>query len=142
MTLLIKDFVKKYLVLVFLFSKNLQHFHNNFSQYCELALLKYILRSFNIFIGMLHAHPAQPNSTQPISLFFFFFFLFLPILLSHKSQPYTFCLLSFSPFSTFLHTFSHTAYTHAILHLDLLYSFFFSKFNHSRMGRFRSGRFT
>ena len=63
--------------------------------------------------------------TQPISLFFFFFFLFLPIFLSHKSQPYTFCLLSFSPFSTFLHTFSHTSHTHAILHLDLLYSFLF-----------------
>ena len=41
MTLLIKDFVKKYLALAFFCSKSIMSI--TFSQYCELALLKYIL---------------------------------------------------------------------------------------------------
>ena len=52
----------------------------------------------NIFIILIYilARPhTKPN--QPISLFFFFFFFFfLMFYLSHKSQPFTFCLLSFS----------------------------------------------
>ena len=79
-----------------------------------------IFYSFNIFIDTLPPHP-----TQPISLFYFFFLFFLLFFLSHKSQPFTFCLLSFSLFSTFLHTFSCTAHTQALLHVDLLYSFLF-----------------
>ena len=49
-----------------------------------------IFYSFNIFIG------SPPHPTQPISLLFFFFFFLLLFFLSHKSQPFTFCLLLFS----------------------------------------------
>ena len=51
-----------------------------------------IFYSFNIFIG------SPPHPTQPISRLFCFFFFFLPFFLSHKSQTFTFCLLSFSFF--------------------------------------------
>ena len=68
MTLLIKDFVKKYLALAFLFSKSVMS--TTFSQYYELALLKYIL-FFSYIYWQLTPHP-----TQPISLFFFFFSFF------------------------------------------------------------------
>ena len=75
----------------------------------------------NIFIILIYilARPhTKPN--QPISLFFFFFFFFFPYVLPQPQEP-TLHLLSsfFFSFSTFLHTFSHTAHTHALLHLDL-----------------------
>ena len=115
MTLLIKDFVKKYLVLVFLFSKKC-YVHNIFT-----ILWNDITQIYSILLIYLLAPcpHTQPNPF-PFAIFFFFF-------LSHKSQPFTFCLLSFSHFSAFLHTFSHTTHTHAPLHLDLLYSFLLSK---------------
>ena len=114
-----KRFCKK------VFSFNISFFkkcyvHNIFTlNFHNIMIWSYsnIFYSFNIFIG------TSPHLTQPNPFpFSFSFSFFLPFFFSHKSQPFTFCLLSFS-LSTFLHTFSHIAHTHALLHLDLTGNF-------------------
>ena len=67
--------------------------------------------------------PPQRTNPFPFSFSFSFFF---PSVLPQSQEP-TLHLLSsfFFSFSTFLHTFNYTAHTHALLHLDLLYSFLF-----------------
>ena len=85
-----------------------------------------IFYSFNIYIYW-HA----PTTNQPISLFFFFFFVFLPFYLSHKSQPFTFCLLSFSlSLLSSTHSTTQPTPTHFFT-LIFFILFFFSKFNHT-----------
>ena len=86
MTLLIKEFVKKYLALTFLFSKSVIHniftinFHNIVN--CRYSNIFY---SFNIFID------TMPHTQPNLFPFLFFFLFFLPFSLNQKSQPYTFC---------------------------------------------------
>ena len=86
MTLLIKEFVKKYLALTFLFSKSVIHniftinFHNIVN--CRYSNIFYF---FNIFID------TMPHTQPNLFPFLFFFLFFLPFSLNQKSQPYTFC---------------------------------------------------
>ena len=90
-----KRFCKK------VFSFNISFFkkcyvHNIFTiNFHNIMIWSYsnIFYSFNIFIG------TSPHLTQPNPFpFYFSFSFFLPFFLSHKSQPFTFCLLSFSFF--------------------------------------------
>ena len=115
-----KRFCKKVFSFNFFFFKKC-YVHNIFTiNFHNITIWSYsnIFYSFNIFIG------TSPHLTQPITLFFFFFFF--PSVFPRPQEP-TLHLLSsfFFSFSTFLHTFNYTAHTHALLHLDLLYSFLF-----------------
>ena len=83
--------------------------------------------SFSFFFSF---HFSSATGANPSPFVFFLFLYFPPHIEPHSPQPQepTLHLLSsfFFPFSTFLHTFSHIAHTHTLLHLDHLYSFFFS----------------
>ena len=118
-----KRFCKKVFVFnISFFKKCYVHdiFTINFHNIVNLSYSN-IFYSFNIYIYIL----ACPHN-EPTHFPFLFLFLFFPSVLAQSQEP-TLHLLSsfFFSFSTFLYTINYTAHTHALLHLDLLYSFLF-----------------